>query len=214
MPRTASIPNSFIILRCERSQPLCWKSESVFQIFGLQQLNFQKTRLKAEILSISCFLRAKPIVHLLSSSWSPEPITLKSELSSDSLFSPKSRVKLQSTSRSTTSAPCTKNKDRPIHNCKAQPVANANIKIFQLYVQCIFANIYVYVGFNRSAQKFWKLHMFDVSAFLVGCSGLYCAVLDCTGLYWAVLGCTGLYWAVLGCTGLYCGVLGCIGQSH
>ena len=157
MPRTASIPNSFIVLRSERSQPLCLKSESVFQIFGLQQLNFQKMRLKAEILSISCFPRAKPIVHLLSSSWSPEPITLKSELSSDSLFSPKSRVKLQSTSRSTTSAPCTKNKDRPIHNCKAQPVANANIKIFQLYVQCTFVNIYV--GFYRSAQKFWKLHL-------------------------------------------------------
>ena len=39
---------------------------------------------------------------------------------------------------------------------------------------------------------------------------MYWAVLGCTGLYWAVLGytgCTGLYWAVLGYTGLYWSVL-------
>ena len=32
---------------------------------------------------------------------------------------------------------------------------------------------------------------------MLGCTGLYPAVLSCTDLYWAVLGCTGLYWTVL-----------------
>ena len=55
---------------------------------------------------------------------------------------------------------------------------------------------------------------------VLGCIGLYLAVVCCSvvlwavlgylysyGLYWDVLGCTGLHWAVLGCTGLYWAVL-------
>ena len=38
---------------------------------------------------------------------------------------------------------------------------------------------------------------------MMGCTGMYWAVLGCIGLYWAVLGCTGMNWAVLGCTGVY-----------
>ena len=37
---------------------------------------------------------------------------------------------------------------------------------------------------------------------MMGCTGMYWAVLGCTGLYWAALGCTRVYWNELGCTGL------------
>ena len=46
---------------------------------------------------------------------------------------------------------------------------------------------------------------------VVGCSGLYCAVLGLVKLCWAVSGYIGLYWAALGCTGLDLAVLGCSG---
>ena len=42
---------------------------------------------------------------------------------------------------------------------------------------------------------------------LLGCIGLYRALLGFAGLLWTVLDCTESYWAVLGCIGLYWAVL-------
>ena len=38
---------------------------------------------------------------------------------------------------------------------------------------------------------------------VLGCTGVYLAVLGCTAMYWVVLSCNRMYLAVLGCTGLY-----------